>query len=42
MALIGQMYMEGYGVKQDTRAGKEWIEKASLKGYRMQGVYDEL
>lgn len=36
MALLGQMYLEGYGVKPDTRAAKEWIDKASAKGYRMQ------
>ncbi|GFH12620.1 uncharacterized protein HaLaN_08338, partial [Haematococcus lacustris] len=39
MALLGQMYQEGYGVQRDPRAAKEWIDKASARGYRMQGVY---
>ncbi|KAL6762455.1 hypothetical protein V8C86DRAFT_2518222 [Haematococcus lacustris] len=42
MALLGQMYQEGYGVQRDPRAAKEWIDKASARGYRMQGVYCEL
>ncbi len=41
-ALLGQMYNEGYGVTRDTRAAKEWSDKASARGCRMQGVYCEL
>lgn len=41
-ALLGQMYTEGYGVQKDLKAAKEWTDKASCKGYRMQGVYCEL
>ncbi len=41
-ALLGQMYAEGYGCEKDPKAAKEWSEKASARGYRMQGVYCEL
>ncbi|GAX72655.1 hypothetical protein CEUSTIGMA_g111.t1 [Chlamydomonas eustigma] len=41
-ALLGQMYAEGYGCEKDPKASKEWIERASSRGYRMQGVYCEL
>ncbi|MEW5300580.1 MAG: hypothetical protein WDW38_009200 [Sanguina aurantia] len=41
-ALLGQMYAEGYGCAIDAKAAKEWSDKATARGYKMQGVYDEL
>lgn len=41
-ALLGQMYAEGYGCEKDSKAAKEWTDKAATRGYRMQGVYCEL
>lgn len=41
-ALVGQMYMEGYGCEADPEQGKQWIERARQRGYRMSGVYCEL
>lgn len=41
-ALVGQMYAEGYGCQKDLKAAKEWADKASARGYKMQGVYCEL
>lgn len=41
-ALLGQMYAEGYGCEKDTRAAREWIERARERGYCMRGVYCEL
>ncbi|PNH05390.1 hypothetical protein TSOC_008355 [Tetrabaena socialis] len=41
-ALLGEMYKEGYGCQKDTKAAKEWSEKAAARGYKMQGVYCEL
>jgi len=41
-ALVGQMYAEGFGCQRDPKAAKEWIDRASMRGYRMQGVYCEL
>lgn len=41
-ALLGQMLMEGYGCDRDPVAGREWIDKAKRRGYRMEGVYCEL
>lgn len=41
-ALLGQMYAEGYGCEKDLGAAKEWMDRASSRGYRMQGVYCEL
>ncbi len=38
-ALLGQMLIEGYGCKADPEKGREWVEKARRRGYRMQGVY---
>lgn len=36
-ALVGQMYAEGYGCKQDSKAAKEWTDRAANRGYRMSG-----
>jgi hypothetical protein len=41
-ALLGQMLIEGYGCEADPVQGKEWIERARRRGYRMSGVYCEL
>ncbi|KAK9808543.1 hypothetical protein WJX73_006849 [Symbiochloris irregularis] len=41
-ALVGQMLCEGYGCNPDPAAGREWIDKARRRGYRMSGVYCEL
>ncbi|EIE25520.1 hypothetical protein COCSUDRAFT_32673 [Coccomyxa subellipsoidea C-169] len=41
-ALLGQMLLEGYGCERDSAAGKEWVDKARRRGYRMAGVYCEL
>jgi TPR repeat protein len=38
-ALLGQMLIEGYGCDPDPQRGRELVEKAKKKGYRMQGVY---
>lgn len=34
--------VEGYGCEADPAQGKEWIERARRRGYRMSGVYCEL
>lgn len=36
-ALVGQMYAEGYGCKQDNKAAKEWTDRAANRGYKMSG-----
>jgi TPR repeat protein len=41
-ALLGQMLLEGYGCDRDPAAGREWVDKAKRRGYRMEGVYCEL
>ncbi|KAK9810453.1 hypothetical protein WJX72_010920 [[Myrmecia] bisecta] len=41
-ALLGQMLIDGYGCEADPVAGKEWVDKARRRGYRMSGTYDEL
>jgi TPR repeat protein len=41
-ALLGQMLLEGYGCERDPAAGREWVDKAKRRGYRMEGVYCEL
>ena len=41
-ALLGQMLLEGYGCERDPTAGREWVDKAKRRGYRMEGVYCEL
>lgn len=41
-ALLGQMLLEGYGCDRDPAAGREWVDKAKRRGYRMDGVYCEL
>eukprot|EP00877_Chromochloris_zofingiensis_P000603 jgi/Chrzof1/10543/Cz05g02190.t1 len=41
-ALLGQMYAEGYGCDKDSKAAREWADKALSRGYRMMGVYCEL
>lgn len=35
-ALLGQMLIQGYGCKADPDKGREWVEKARRRGYRMQ------
>ncbi len=41
-ALVGQMYAEGYGCELNLQAAKHWTDKARERGFKMQGVYDEL
>ncbi|KAK9827126.1 hypothetical protein WJX74_007284 [Apatococcus lobatus] len=41
-ALLGQMLTEGYGCTADAAAGKDWIDKARRRGYKMSGVYCEI
>ena len=41
-ALLGQMLVEGYGCTADPAAGKDWIDKARRRGYKMSGVYCEI
>ncbi|KDD75963.1 hypothetical protein H632_c416p0 [Helicosporidium sp. ATCC 50920] len=41
-ALLGSMLIEGYGCEANPEKGKEWLEKARRRGYRMQGVYCEI
>lgn len=41
-ALLGQMLNEGYGCKANPERGREWIEKARRRGYRMHRVYCEI
>jgi TPR repeat protein len=41
-ALLGQMYAEGYGCTKNPKAAKDWTDRASARGYRMEGVYDAL
>lgn len=38
-ALLAQMYLEGYGCKQDLEQAKIWAERAKQRGYQMAGVY---
>lgn len=32
------MLMEGYGCERDPAAGREWVDRARRRGYRMSGV----
>lgn len=41
-ALVGQMYAEGYGCELNLQAARHWTDKARERGFKMQGVYDEL